>query len=58
MMNAAYSKAVKYLRVQVEVRDVPYEEALDDVIGRFALGLNQIACLTEAAKGVYGPENK
>ena len=57
-MNAAYSKAVKYLRVQVEVRDVPYEEALDDVIGRFALGLNQIACLTEAAKGVYGPENK
>ncbi len=60
-MNLArqtYNTAIKFLRVEVEVRNTPYEEALEKTLGKFALGLNQIACLTETAHGVYGEENK
>ena len=53
-----YNAAVKFLRVEVEVRDTPFEEALDKVFSRFTLGLNQMACLSEAAQGIYGDENK
>lgn len=58
MMNQTYNTAIKFLRVEVEVRNTPYQEALDKTLGRFELGLNQIACLTETAHGVYGEENK
>tara|TARA_R100001369_G_C3217256_1_gene149244 strand:- start:207 stop:386 length:180 start_codon:yes stop_codon:yes gene_type:complete len=58
MMNKTYNTAIKFLRVEVEVRNTPYEKALEKTIDKFELGLNQIACLTETANGVYGQENK
>jgi len=65
MMNNTYNTAIKFLRVEVEVRNTPYEKALEKTIDKFELGLNQIACLinlyhffTETANGVYGQENK
>ena len=57
-MNKTYNTAIKFLRVEVEVRNTPYEKALEKTIDKFELGLNQIACLTETANGVYGQENK
>lgn len=56
-IDLEYVAAVKYVRVQVEIKGKDWETACDNALGRFQLGLTQISDLYSRAQEKYNSQS-